>query len=99
LRLQTKVLHCKNEYFCLRARQLYYYNCGRVKGFCEKTTHLIVTIGVDCYKLFLGIGEKLGFFGVELWHGQKSLTQTLEARNCNDLGFTLRALYTFGSLQ
>lgn len=31
MRLQTKVLHSQNEYFCLRRRQFYHINCARVK--------------------------------------------------------------------
>ena len=74
-----------NTFVFKTAPKLYHIILGRVKEF-------LITY-------FLCVFKKQHVFVVQSQHGQKSLTQTPENRNCNDLGFTLRNLYPIGSLQ
>ena len=74
-----------NTLVCKTAPILYYIIFGRVK-------HFLITY-------FLCVFKKQQNSVVQFGHGQKITTQAFETRNCNDLGLTLRNLYTFGSLQ
>lgn len=81
MRAETKVLTAKNEYFCFWARQLYYYNCARVKRNLQIILRLLQFIFLK--NLLVG-----WFFGANGYIIEASTTQHTERLKMKAVNYT-----------